>query len=87
MLLACEDLSKIFPIDVWGSVLELDVVHRRDLGECQIDDELEVVVDLSRSIHERCNPKQIHDGGINLLLVHKRQVSEVLLGSNVHRRG
>ena len=87
MLLACEDSLEIIEVDVGISVdQELDAVHGRNLGERQIDEELEVVRNLGRSFIERGTPKHGHNNGQDLLLVHQREVSKVPLESRAEGR-
>ena len=59
----------------------LELIHGRNLGERQVDEELEVVRNLGRSFIERCTPKHGHNNGQDHLLVHQREVSEEPLES------
>ena len=82
MFLVCKDPRDIVEVDVRISTPQvLHVGQRRNLGECQVDDALEVVQKLGLSFEERYAPKPVHYNGEDLLLVHQREVSEVLLGS------
>ena len=87
MLLICEDSLEIIEVDIGISIdQELDVVHGRNLGERQVDEELEVVLELRRSFIERCTPEHGRNNGQDLLLVHQREVSEVPLESRAESR-